>query len=121
MVAEGDLDAVLFPQHLTGHQRVEDCGAGQRQAEIHSKQPPVLGRLVKLCRAHRKQDVVLVGRAGTFLRRLRKGLKSLSPTVCVCVIVGMWEVGVVLQEFVCARMYPSHACIVFLKIVIKKV
>lgn len=49
VVAEGDLDPVLLPQHLAGHQRVENSGAGQRQAEIHSKQPPVLGRLIKLC------------------------------------------------------------------------
>lgn len=42
MVTEGDLDAILLPQHLTGHQGIENSGADQRQAEIYTKQPPVL-------------------------------------------------------------------------------
>lgn len=28
VIAEGDLDAVLLPQHLTGHQGVENSSAG---------------------------------------------------------------------------------------------
>lgn len=28
VVAEGDLDAILLPQHLTGHQGVENGSAG---------------------------------------------------------------------------------------------
>lgn len=28
VVAEGDLDAVFLPKHLTGHQGVEDSSAG---------------------------------------------------------------------------------------------
>lgn len=42
MVAERNLHAILLPQHLTGHQGVENGSAGQRQAEIHTEQPPVL-------------------------------------------------------------------------------
>lgn len=48
VVAEGDLDAILLPQHLAGHQGVENGSAGQRQAEVHAEQPPVLCRLIKL-------------------------------------------------------------------------
>ena len=48
VVTESDLDAVLLPQHLAGHQGVEDSGAGQRQTEVHAEQPPVLGRLIEL-------------------------------------------------------------------------
>lgn len=28
VVAEGDLDAIFLPEHLTGHQGVEDSSAG---------------------------------------------------------------------------------------------
>lgn len=48
MVTQGDLDSVLLPQHLTSHEGVEDGGNGQRQAEIHTEQPPVLSRLIEL-------------------------------------------------------------------------
>ena len=48
MVVECDAHAFLATEHFAGHERVEDTGAGQRQAEIEAKQPPVLHILVEL-------------------------------------------------------------------------
>lgn len=48
VITERDLDSVLLPKHLTGHQRVENSSTGQRQAEICTEQPPVLCRFIKL-------------------------------------------------------------------------
>lgn len=39
---------VLRPQHLPGHQGVEDGRPGQRQAEVKAEEPPVLHRLIEL-------------------------------------------------------------------------
>ena len=48
VVVEGDAHALLVPQHLTGHECVEDSSAGQRQAEVEAEEPPVLHVLVEL-------------------------------------------------------------------------
>lgn len=66
VVAKGDLHPVLLPQHLAGHQGVEDGRAGQRQAEICAEQPPVLCWFIKL---HKKEE-----------QRGRVGLRS---NICV--------------------------------------
>ena len=39
---------LLVPEHLTGHQAIENSRTGQRYAEVETKQPPVLGIPVEL-------------------------------------------------------------------------
>ena len=48
MVIERDPHAFFATEHLTGHKRVEDSSAGQWEAEIEAKQPPVLCISVEL-------------------------------------------------------------------------
>lgn len=48
VVVEGDAHSFLATEHFTGHECVEDSRAGQREAEIESKEPPVLHILVEL-------------------------------------------------------------------------
>lgn len=48
VIVESDTHAFLAAQHFAGHECVEDPSAGQRQAEVESKQPPVLHILVEL-------------------------------------------------------------------------
>lgn len=48
VVIECDAHAFFATEHFTGHERVEDSGAGQREAEIEAKQPPVFHILVEL-------------------------------------------------------------------------
>lgn len=48
VVVEGDAHALFAAEHLAGHESVEDKGAGQWEAEVEAKQPPVLHVLVKL-------------------------------------------------------------------------
>ncbi len=48
VVVERDAHAFFATKHLTGHESVEDSCAGQREAEIEAKQPPILHILVEL-------------------------------------------------------------------------
>lgn len=48
VVVEGDAHAFFATEHLTGHESVEDRGAGQREAEVEAKEPPVFHIPVKL-------------------------------------------------------------------------
>lgn len=48
VVVECDSHAFFAAEHLAGHERVEDSCAGQWEAEIEAKQPPVLHILVEL-------------------------------------------------------------------------
>lgn len=48
MVVERDPHALLAAEHLAGHECVEDPRAGQREAEVEAKEPPVLDFLIKL-------------------------------------------------------------------------
>lgn len=56
VVAESNLDTILLPQHLTGHQGVENGGNSQRQAEIDTEEPPVLCCFIKLHRDKSKNS-----------------------------------------------------------------
>lgn len=48
VVVECDAHAFFATEHLAGHECVEDCCAGQWEAEIEAKQPPVFHVLVEL-------------------------------------------------------------------------
>lgn len=48
VVVERDPHALLAAEHLAGHECVEDPRAGQREAKVEAKQPPVLHFLIKL-------------------------------------------------------------------------
>lgn len=48
VVVQRDTHALLAAEHLTGHECVEDSRTGQRQAEVETKEPPVLYILVEL-------------------------------------------------------------------------
>lgn len=48
VVVEGDAHAFFPTEHFTGHKRVEDSCAGQREAEIEAKEPPDFHILVEL-------------------------------------------------------------------------
>lgn len=48
VVVEGDAHAFFAAEHLTWHECVEDSCAGQWEAEIEAKQPPVFHILVEL-------------------------------------------------------------------------
>lgn len=48
MVVERDPHALLAAEHLTGHERVEDSCAGQRETEIEAEEPPVFHILIEL-------------------------------------------------------------------------
>lgn len=48
VVIECNAHDFFATEHLTGHECVEDGRTGQREAEVETKQPPVLGLLVQL-------------------------------------------------------------------------
>lgn len=57
VVVESDAHPFFATEHLAGHERVEDSRAGQWEAEIETKQPPVLDFLVELLRRERPSEV----------------------------------------------------------------
>lgn len=48
MVVECYSHAIPLAQHLTRHEGIEDASAGQRQAEVEAKKPPIFHILVEL-------------------------------------------------------------------------
>ena len=48
VVIECDAHAFFTAKHLTGHKGVEDSCAGQGEAEVEAKQPPIFHILVEL-------------------------------------------------------------------------
>lgn len=60
VLTQGDTQAAVpVVEHFAGHQGIEDGGAGQRYAEVETKQPPVLGILIELKERHPFWDYTL--------------------------------------------------------------
>lgn len=89
VVAEGNLHTVLLPQHLAGHQGVENSRAGQRQAKISTEQPPVLCWFIKLDREERTTQTSAGSRRGRFT--LQPEVKGVSQVAVVFRSIFHWS------------------------------
>lgn len=77
MVVERNAHALLAAEHLAGHERVEDPRAGQREAEVEAKEPPVLHFLIKLQPRKKKLKAV---RSTSAIQEAR--LRRTCQTLC---------------------------------------